>query len=481
MYKITILPDGKELTVRRGVNLLEALRQAETAPDAPCGGNGRCGKCTVGVDGQKVLACEYRVEKDMTVTLPEKETLEVLSRGQETAVRMNPVRDGYLAAFDIGTTTVVCFLLDPAGKEAAVASMVNPQQPFGADVVSRIQRSMKGDREALTKAIRAGMTDLIGQCCGAARIDPVQIGVVSVVGNSCMQQIFLGMEVENLAAVPFAPVITEPIIVDAGTVLPICPNAALLTAPDISGYVGADTVGCVLASKLCEAEDTVLMVDIGTNGEMVLSCKGRMTACSTAAGPALEGANIRFGMRGGPGAIDHVGLDGYTVIGGGKAKGICGSGLIDVLAVMLERGLLNSRGRVLTEDHNFRLTDEIYLTQEDIRQVQMAKGAIAAGICLMAEHFGITVHQIDRVLLAGAFGSFLNPANACRIGLLPEELAGKIQTVGNIAGTGSKMLAMDSSQLELTRSLVKKIEPLELASMPQFRRVFAKNMAFREK
>ncbi len=433
------------------------------------------------MNGRRALACSCLVQQNMTVImLPAQNDVHILTAGQSAAVQLDPVKPGYLAAYDIGTTTVVCFLMDPGGMTIATESMLNPQQPFGADVISRIQRSQKGGREVLTKAIRQGMTALLEHCCKCAGMEPRQIGVISVVGNPCMQQLFLGMNVDNLASVPFAPALTSTRITPAREVLPICENAVLLTVPDISGYVGADTMGCILASKLYAAEDTVLMVDIGTNGEMVLSRGGRMAACSTAAGPALEGANIQHGMRGSEGAIDHVTAEGCTVIGGGKAKGICGSGLIDAVAVMLDRGLLNKRGRVLKEDHNFPLRDDVVLTQEDIRQVQMAKGAIAAGIRLMAEHLDIRTVDIDRVILAGAFGSYMNPASACRIGLLPEELAGRITAAGNIAGSGSRMMAKDRKQLELAQTLVGQIEFLELANMPTFQRAFAKNMEFRE-
>lgn len=468
------------LSVSHGSNLLEVLRENHLAPDAPCGGNGVCGKCKVKVNGEKVLSCNYRIHSDITVELPQKAKTEVLTTGVDISVGVDPVRPGYLVAFDIGTTTVVCFLLSPDGKEIAVESMLNPQQPYGADVVSRIQRAMKVDREALTEVIRKGMTTLILRCCEKAEISPREISVVSIVANPCMQQLFMGLDVSNLAAVPFAPVITKADIVEAKDYLPVCENAALLIVPDISGYVGADTMGCVLSTRLYEADDTVLMVDIGTNGEMVLSHKDRMVACSTAAGPALEGANIQFGMRGSAGAIDHVTADGCSVIGDVEAVGICGSGLIDAVAVMLDNGILNKRGRVQTEDHNYYLTENVYLTQEDIRQVQMAKGAIAAGIHLMVEYLGITVGDIDRCILAGAFGSFMDPESACRIGLLPEELRGKIKAAGNIAGSGSKMLAVNKGQLALAQRLVEKIEFLELASLPNFQRTFAKNMSFRE-
>lgn len=471
---------NQKITCREGINLLELLREHSCAPDAPCGGNGVCGKCKVKVNGEEVLSCRYSVTSDIAVELPGKADAEILTAGKAVSVPVDPVRDGFLAAFDIGTTTVVCFLMDPAGRELAVESMLNPQAPFGADVISRIQRAMKGEQEALTKVIRNGMTELLERCCNKAGISPREIGVVSVVANPCMQQLFMGLDVSNLAAVPFAPVITKAETVQAGEYLPICTDAVLLVIPDISGYVGADTMGCVLSSGMYKAEDTVLMVDIGTNGEMVLAHKGRMVACSTAAGPALEGTNIQFGMRGSTGAIDHVTMDGYSVIGDVEAVGICGSGLIDAVAVMLSKGMLNKRGRVLTGDHNYALTDKVYLTQEDIRQVQMAKGAIAAGIHLMAEYLGITVSQIDRCILAGAFGSFMDPDSACRIGLLPGELKGKIAAAGNIAGSGGRMLALNKGQLKLAQSLVEQIEFLELASLPNFQRTFVKNMAFAE-
>jgi len=238
----------------------------------------------------------------------------------------------------------------------------------------------------------------------------------------------------------------------------------------------------MLATRLDQQEDMTLLVDIGTNGEMVLGNKDRLVACSTAAGPALESANISCGMRGQIGAIDHVHLENdkmeCSVIGGGKAMGICGSGLIDAAAAALELGLINTRGRVQTEDRNIPLTDGIVLTQDDIRQLQLAKGAIAAGIRLMAEYLEIELEAIRKVYLAGAFGTFMDPEAACRIGLLPQELAGKIQSIGNAAGSGTKLLACDNTALDYAQRLVEKAEFLELASVEDFQFAFAENMRF---
>lgn len=481
MYTLHLHPENRTISVPSGENLLTALRSEGLAPDAPCGGNGKCGKCKVLVDGNEKLACQTVVDRDMMVTLPQKAGLNILQEGISRDHIVAPQKEGQLLAFDIGTTSLVCFLLDgQTGKELAKSSMLNPQTVFGADVISRIRGALNGQLDALTAAIRQGMTELIHQVTNR----PEEISLVSVVGNPAMQQLFLGISPENLAGVPFAPVLTHAKAVPCAAYLPICSHAKLLIVPDISGYIGADTMGCVLATEIYKKEAITLMVDIGTNGEMVLGNKDRMIACSTAAGPALEGANIQFGMRGTVGAIDHVWLEKgsvkCSVIGGGKALGICGSGLIDAIAVGLETGLLNKRGRIQNEEHIFHLTESVYLTQEDIRQVQLAKGAIYAGIILMAKLLGLAVKDIEKVQLAGAFGSFLNPKSACRIGLLPEELLDKIEAVGNAAGSGAKMLAYDDQLLPLTEKLTNRIEFLELASLPEFSRTFAKSMNFRE-
>lgn len=505
-YTITVQPFGRQLEAEPGENLLQVLRRGEAAPEAPCGGHGTCGKCQVdiieGRERRRVSACQTAVNGDMRVYLPEteKKKTNILSGGCEGALVINPATEGYLLAFDIGTTTVVGYLLDGKnGQELSCASMLNPQAPFGADVISRIQCARQGEREAMTGAVREGMEELIRRVCKEAGIQASEIGVVSVVANPCMQQLFMGLEVDNLAAVPFSPVLTRAEERPAAEYLPSCTGAKLLVVPDISGYVGADTLGCVLASAMDQAEDRVLLVDIGTNGEMVLTDGRRMTACSTAAGPALEGAKILFGMRGAPGAIDHVsweeGALKVHVMGEAAAEGICGSGLIDAVAVMKRAGIINKRGRIQTGEslpefgdrldevegeRIFRLTDQVYLTQQDIREVQMAKGAIAAGIELMAGCLGLKTEEIDRVLLAGAFGSFMDSDSACEIGLLPESLRERITVIGNAAGSGAKMLACNREELDHTRELTEKIEFIELASLPEFQRCFGRNMNFTE-
>lgn len=476
------------ITADPAANLLDILRAHGLAPEAPCGGNGSCKKCKVTVDGAEQLACQTVTDHDMTIVLPKKSTqTNILLSGYSRTVPMHPWKEGFLLAFDIGTTTLAGYLLDEQGTELASASMLNPQAPFGADVISRIQLSLNGKMEQLTSTIRSGLEQLTLELCQKGAITPAQIGVVSLVGNPCMQQLLLGILPQNLASVPFSPVITASSVQPAKEILPLWEQALLLTVPDISGYVGADTMACVLSTGLYAQDSMTLLVDIGTNGEMVLGNKDRMVACSTAAGPALEGARIHFGMRGAPGAIDHVWLENgslkVSVIGGGEAIGICGSGLIDAVSCLLELKLLNMRGRLQTAEEIdgeriVWLTDKVYLTQNDIREVQMAKGAIAAGIRLMAKHLGLETADIQEVLLAGAFGNFLNPKSACSISLLPPELLDKIRSVGNAAGSGARMLACSQEELKRTDSLIQQIEFLELASLPDFQIEFAKGMRF---
>jgi len=487
-FHVTVLPQNTVLNAEAGDNLLSLLRHHGLAPDAPCGGHGTCGKCRVTVNGEPCLACGVSVWQNLTVLLHAASETAILHDGIGAETIVQPARAGYLLAFDIGTTTVVGYLLDgKTGQELGSASCLNPQKDYGADVISRLRHALNGGLAELTARIREALRVLAEKLCGEAAVDPASVGTVCIVGNPAMQQLFLGIEPSNLVEIPFAPVLTEAKTEPAALYLPALSNAILLTVPDISGYVGADTVACVLATRLEQQLGHTLLVDIGTNGELVMSSQGRMVACSTAAGPALEGAKIRFGMRGAKGAIDHVTIrDGKlccSVIGGGEATGICGSGLIDAAAAALELGLINRRGRIQCIDEMegerfIPLTKNVYLTQTDIRELQMAKGAIAAGIEMMAEKLGITPEQLDQVYLAGAFGTFMDPASACRIGLLPGIDPEHIVACGNAAGSGAKLLASNARELERAQELTERIEFLELAADPDFTMCFAENMGF---
>ena len=477
-----VLPGGVTLSAESGTNLYALLRQSGLAPEAFCGGNGKCGKCTVNADGEDVLSCRSFISRDMTVTVPRKDGINVLA-GNGRTFTGDAMGKGPSIAFDIGTTTVVCFLLGEDGSVLSSAGELNPQVVYGADVVSRLRSAASGTLSDQSRLIRDCMGRLIARVCLDTGTDAADVRAVAVVGNPTMQQLFLGIDTKNLTTIPFTPALRECGVSPARDVLPVCPNAELLTVPDVSGYVGADTVACVLSTEMYSSDALTLMIDIGTNGEMVLGNRERMVTCATAAGPALEGASIKFGMRGAEGAIDHVYIENDAlrchVIGEGPAKGICGSGLIDALAVFLELGRLDKRGRILPVGcDRLELTNEVYLTQDDVREVQLAKSAIASGIRLMAEEYGVGLNAVERVYLAGAFGSFLSPESACRIGLIPPELAGRIEAVGNAAGAGARRIACSDAQFALTQELAGRMELLELASLPGFQMQFAKNMYF---
>lgn len=502
MYTIHIQSHHMVIRANPGENLLHVLRKHGFSIDAPCGGHGTCKKCQLILhkDGkqQKILACETSITEDLSLSIPETYSVQILKTAKEIPYTLNPIKSGYLIALDIGTTTVVCYLLDQnTGKELATASCQNPQTAYGADVITRIQYALKTDTKILTTCIRHQTEKLILQVCHSAKIDPTQIGTISLVANPCMEQLFFGISLKNLASVPFSPVIHKPELVPASHYLPICPHAFLWILPEISGYVGADTLGCLISVPEEFYQKTSLLIDIGTNGEMVLSHQGKLYTCSTAAGPALEGARITMGMRGAPGAIDHVTTENHLpkihVIGERPATGICGSGLIDATAFLLNEGILNHRGRmsdrasfpsyknflhIYKNERCFYLTDQILITQQDIRELQLAKGAIAAGIDLMLKHCGLCEHDVNTLYLAGAFGSFLTPSSACKIGLLPSSMEKRICILGNAAGNGAKFLARDQKAIETISHIMENITFLELAELPDFRMSFAKNMNF---
>lgn len=505
MPEIVFLPDHVSVKVSAGTSIQEAGRSAGLLLDAPCGGHGLCGKCKVRVGKQEVLACQYQVEEDVTVILPEApKSTGILVNGMESGFAVFPVKEGDChISVDIGTTTVVAYLLDgKSGRILGSESMLNPQYPYGADVISRIQAAENGELDVQCQKIRRGIEDLVHTLCGKYKKASEKIGTMAIVGNPAMQQIFLKIDPENLTHPPFAPAIKNPVREKLSDYFMDMTGGVLLTIPDIAGFIGADTMGCVLSTGMYKEDKITLMIDIGTNGEMVLGNKDRMVARSTAAGPALEGGRISCGMRGGPGAVDHIWMEDDTVcssvigwretlkkgssVPDVEVQGLCGSGLIDAIAVMLDLGILNRRGRIQKayygdeKNRIYAVTDQISLTQEDIREVQMAKGAIAAGIELMMEELEITYEQVDRVILCGAFGTYMNAKSAARIGLIPEPLLSKVIAGGNAAGMGCRQITMDQKLFALTGELVQKIEPLDLASRPQFQRTFAKQMAFSE-
>lgn len=413
-------------------------------------------------------------------------------------------------AFDIGTTTIAAYLVDlRSGEDLAQTSMLNPQVKYGADVIMRMKYSIENGLEGPTTAVREALTELTGKALAMASAAPENVFVVTVVGNTCMHHLFTGISPASLAYAPYTPAISEPMCMDASECgFKIAPKAKLILLPNIAGFVGADTVGASLAAEMDRKNELTLLIDIGTNGEMVLGTKDKLVACSTAAGPAFEGALISCGMRGAEGAIDHIRLaDGkpdYTVIGGGAPQGICGSGLIDLLSELIRVGIVESGGRIVAPDEldgteaecykdsiivvegqrAFLIykdqNKEVYFTQKDVREVQLAKGAMAAGIEMMSDFLGVSSEDIKSVMIAGAFGSYMSPKSACGIALIPPVLESKVVAIGNAAGQGAKLALLSRKEFERATVMAREINYLELAADPKFQDVFVDMLEFPE-
>lgn len=483
-HSVVIVNSGRRLSAQEGDSLLAVLQAAREAPDAPCGGHGKCGKCRVTVNGEQRLACETKILGDMEVILPAGRRTEILT----DSAFVPGAADGthtYAAAFDIGTTTVVCYLLDGReGKLLAQTSCVNPQTQFGADVISRIQYAMDKDASVMARCIRDALDKLVREAADQTGISPEEIGVTAIVGNTAMHHLLLEIDPKPLTVPPYMPSVREALEMNGASMLPSCPNSEIRILPNIAGFVGADTVGCLVATRFDRLEELTLMIDIGTNGEMVLGDRSRRIACSTAAGPAFEGAKIQCGMRGAAGAVDHVTLENgkiqWSVIGGGVPVGLCGSGLLDLVAALLETGDISESGQMLCGDRYTLEGTGVFLTRKDVREVQLAKAAIRAGIELMCSTLGVEPKDIRKVLLAGAFGNYLNPASACAIGMIPPVLLPRIQPIGNAAGGGARLCALSSREYVYSKQLAQGTEFLELASLPEFNDCYVDCLMFEE-
>lgn len=511
-YCVTFPEDAVSISVTAGTTVLAAAIAAGLKPDAPCGGRGTCGKCLVRitagrdhltmaggpVPGDELLpACQLMVGGDVSAVFPRHGENRILTGGISMADTAAAADGEFfaMAAFDVGTTSLVGYLLDGrTGGQLAVDSRLNPQTQFGADVVARGSYAMEHGVEPLTAAIREALNEMLGNLCHTAHCRREDVRLISAVGNTCMHHLLLGYSPAPLMVAPYMPQ-HRAAEVRPGKELGfhMAPDGRVRILPCIAGFVGADTVGCLLACGWDHRDPLTLMIDIGTNGEMVLGNRRRSVTCSTAAGPAFEGAKIRFGMRGADGAIDHVftgadGSIGYSVVGGGEAQGICGSGLLDAVAVLLELGVVDETGRfdpdgpaalgLADGKPAYYFNDTVCLTQSDIREVQLAKAAIAAGIRLLCDRLGVAVGDIEQVLIAGAFGNYMSPDSACAIGLLPKILREKIIPVGNAAGEGAKLAVREDFQFELASRLASEVEFLELANDPRFQDIFVDELSF---
>jgi len=518
-FNVIFKPEGKQISIHAGATLVEAAGQAGIILNSICGGGGTCGKCVVNLepDGREVLACQYHVQSDLTVTIPSASRYfeqKILAEGIETEVKPDiyekysevaRANEIFGVAVDIGTTTVVAKLINMTdGKSLATQAELNPQSKYGDDVISRIAYAATDEKSAeLHKAIIDCLNKLITKLCKEAGINEKDIYEVCVVGNTTMNHIFLKFPVKQLGQAPYkAHSLDSHDLPAAQSGLHINPAGNVHAVENIASFVGSDTTAVALAADMDSAKEMTLIVDIGTNGEIVIGTKDNLYAASCAAGPALEGARISSGSRAVEGAIEAVVINeddiDLDVIGNCPPRTICGSGLIDAVAVLLDLHIVDSTGRFNKPDslkdilppvivsriceHDgqpaFLLAEKLLLTQKDIREVQLAKAAVRAGTKILLRKFDIKDADIKQLLLAGAFGNYIRRQSALRIGLLPAVPVEKIHFIGNAAASGAQMILLSKTCRDKTKKLARRIKYVEIAHEPDFQDVFAESMLF---
>ena len=424
--------------------------------------------------------------------------------------------DTHLLAFglavDVGTTSVVTSLMELAsGEQLASVSSLNPQAVFGGDLMSRIAFAQfdAGNLRKLQTRIIGLLNQHIEQVCRDSGVLAKWIYKVAIVGNTCMHHMLLGIDPSYVGLAPYAPVMRHPLTLAARELyLKVNPEARVCLLPIVAGFVGADAVGVALATRMDESPEIRIAVDIGTNGEVLLGSREHLWACSAPAGPALEGAQIRHGMRAALGAIDRVGFDGRDLtlhtIGEAAAQGICGSGLIDAIAVLLDAGVIDwtglidldrldrlppalgarvikrgdERAVILARPGEHGATQELLLTQDDIRQVQLCKGAIASGAAMLQRIAGVPEDKVAELMLAGGFGNYLSIASAIRIGLIPALAESRVRYVGNAALLGAQLALLSEAERDRAELIARRVEHVSLAAHPDFQDVFVDCMNF---
>lgn len=498
---VTITKEGqtKEYAARRGQTILTFLQLNHiTGVDAPCGGMGRCGKCKVEIVGRgEVLACKTLVADGMHIIIGKEKHAKIAETGQCHNQYSTDALEEAVAACDIGTTTVVCHLIDGiSGNIIATESAPNAQKNYGADVVSRIERAGAGELQKLHEVIAGQIETMLEKMCEKSH-KKKKIQRLAVAGNTVMCHLFAGLSPEAIGVAPFMP---EELFgkeyTGSSVGIDCCEIVNIL--PCVAGYVGSDITADVLAA-VPEDEGQWLLLDIGTNGEMLLgNAKKGYVCCATAAGPAFEGAEITMGMPAADGAISSVICKDRSLyvgtIGEKEAVGICGSGLLDALAVFLESGLMDESGMLMDEEevpeecrHYIGryegqacvwLTEKVCVTQEDVRNLQLAKAAIAAGIEILLKEKAFEYKDVTGVLLAGGFGSFLNKESAAKIGLIPKELLPVTEAVGNAAGEGAVFAAISNDARNHLLEIRSEMHYLELSMHPAFSDLYMECISF---
>ena len=487
---LSLQPLDKAIQVNSGTPLKDVLH--EFGVEFPCGGKGTCGSCKVklksgelkidSIQQQKLdklklgkewrLACYCNAESDITLEISQFDNI-ILA--DNSTFDFKP-QQGFGIAVDLGTTTVVVQLVNlENGHVLDSVSEINPQARYGSDLISRIQSCLDGNFEELQNLVHSKIGEMIQSII---QKHPVKVSKVTIVGNTVMHHIFSGLAVNSLSFYPFhSPNLGIQIFSPTQLKWNLPETVNIQFYPSIGSFVGSDILAGIAATKMAEHENYTVLIDLGTNGEIVVGNRKKIICASTAAGPAFEGAKISQGMRATTGAISSVIFENGKlkthVIGNVSAKGICGSGLIDVMAILLNSEEIGMFGEINSGEDKVKLTKQVSITQQDIREFQLAKAAIAAGIQILLNQLGITYDDVDKVFIAGGFGNFLNIENVIRTGLIECD-ADKIVKLGNTALIGAKMFLFEDE--EIIQNILSKTIHVNFEADPNFQDIYIDKM-----
>ncbi|NLM86951.1 MAG: ATP-binding protein [Clostridiales bacterium] len=491
MPRLTIRHEGKETSLAfEGSPLLSTVLSGQgLAVAQPCGGRGRCGKCGVDLVGEvsppnemeqkagKRLACQAVLLGDSKVSLPDTRPMaQIQMEGAVHTGSLKPLPGRYGAAVDLGTTTIALRLFDlRSGALLSSAGEGNPQAQVAGDVMGRIGAALDGGLEKLQQLVLSAIESCLEKACQQAGLAAADVETLVIAGNTTMLYLLTGRPPHSLAKAPFH---ADTLFGEWAEVL----GRKAYLPPCMNAFVGADITCAVLASGLTRKEETALLCDVGTNGEIALWQNGTLCVASTAAGPAFEGAGIVMGSASLPGAVDSVWVEDKAlkahVIGDATAASICGSGLIDAVAALLDLELVDETGAM--DEPSLIIQGAVRLFRQDIRSVQLAKAAIAAGIDTLLNHAGLSPEQVDAFYLAGGFGSHLDLDSAARIGLMPGALTRKARVIGNASLDGASLLLLNQDTLDQARALAAASRHVALGGNPRFNEAFMEQMLFPE-
>ncbi|MFH1228083.1 MAG: ASKHA domain-containing protein [Planctomycetota bacterium] len=532
--KVTFHPENIDVSVPFGATIKDAVTLAGIFIDFPCGGQGRCGKCKVEIEATPSqqnhadkhlptkeskrdtrLSCQTKLEHDTVIFIPKNiqpDRKKLVSTIRNQRYPFHPLikknRPSYGLALDIGTTTVFGILIDlTTGDDLATVSETNTQAIHGADVISRINYAITQENglSNLQQKIIKVINKIIERLAAITSINTIDINDITIVGNTVMQHLLVNASMETLAAMPFEPAYTGHRNIKSKELgITTNPDANVYVFPHIAGFVGGDTVGLILALGLHHSDKINLAIDIGTNGEIVLGSKKQLVCTSTAAGPAFEGVRINNGMRANTGAIESLRITNegvfYKTIGNTPPEGICGSGLLDAMADLIKLKIIDDTGKFrpkkqleITNNLSHTLLDsirhnsfvisksgrnDIIITQEDIREIQLAKAAISAGIQILKNQLDVADDDIEHIFIAGTFGNYIDKKNAQIIGLIPNTALEKVVFVGNAAAEGARLALISQNAREETENIAHTTNFLNLSTDASFQDAFAESIYF---